>query len=93
MILDTDDHATYMVAANDQYRILHKSESILLPYEKMFLLTKPAKMFVCCRFSNGNHNYSYTFEVDNDVDDGTKDNEDDQGVNLSMVKMARTILF
>ena len=42
---------------------------------------------------NGNHNYSYTFEVDNDVDDGTKDNEDDQGVNLSMVKMARTILF
>ena len=31
--------------------------------------------------------------IDNDVDDGTKDNEDDQGVNLSMVKMARTILF
>ena len=61
--------------------------------KKMLLLTKPAKMFVCCRFSNGNHNYSYTFEVDNDVDDGTKDNEDDQGVNLSMVKMARTILF
>ena len=34
MILDTDDHATYMVAADDQYQILHKSESILLPYQK-----------------------------------------------------------